>query len=66
VNEKAEAPEGRDSVRATQTTIGKGVQQLRDIPQSITVVTERLIDERNLDTVKEALKVTAGISFQAA
>ncbi|MBK1685855.1 TonB-dependent siderophore receptor [Rhodoferax fermentans] len=66
VKEKAQAPEGRDSVRATQTTIGKGVQQLRDIPQSVTVVTERLIDERNLDTVKEALKVTAGISFQAA
>lgn len=66
VKEKAEAPEGRDSVRATQTTIGKGLQQLRDIPQSVTVVTERLMDERNLDTVKEALKATAGISFQAA
>ncbi len=66
VKEKAEVPEGRDAVRATQTTIAKGVQQLRDIPQSVTVVTERLIDERNLDTVKEALKATAGISFQAA
>ncbi len=66
VKEKAEAPEGRDSVRAVQTTIGKGTQQLRDIPQSITVVTERLMDDRNLDTVKEALKATAGISFQAA
>ncbi|MBB1075622.1 TonB-dependent siderophore receptor, partial [Rhodoferax sp. 4810] len=43
-----------------------GVQQLRDIPQSVTVVTERLIDDRNLDTVKESLKATAGISFQAA
>jgi len=66
VKEKAEAPEGRDAVRATQTTIGKGLQQLRDIPQSVTVVTERLIDDRNLDTVKESLKATAGISFQAA
>jgi catecholate siderophore receptor len=66
VTEKAEAPEGRDSVRATDTMIGKGLQKLRDIPQSVTVVTERLIDERNLDTVKEALKATVGISFQAA
>ena len=66
VKEKAEAPEGRDAVRAVDTTIGKGKQQLRDIPQSITVVTERLMDDRNLDTVKEALKATAGISFQAA
>src|SRR3989344_1676672 len=66
VKERAEAPEGKDSVRATETTIGKGKQQLRDIPQSVTVVTERLIDVRNLDTVKEALKNTAGITFLAA
>ncbi|WP_439518611.1 TonB-dependent receptor [Hydrogenophaga sp.] len=66
VTEQAEAPEGKDSVRATETGIGKGRQQLRDIPQSVTVVTERLIDDRNLDTVKEALKNTAGISFLAA
>lgn len=66
VKEQAEAPEGKDSVRATDTTIGKGKQQLRDIPQSVTVVTERLIDDRNLDTVKEALKNTAGITFLAA
>lgn len=38
---------------------------MREIPQSVTVVTERLIDERNLDTVKESLKSTSGISFQA-
>ena len=66
VKEQAEAPEGKDSVRATESTIGKGKQQLRDIPQSVTVVTERLIDDRNLDTVKEALKNTAGITFLAA
>ena len=66
VTEKAEAPEGKDALRATETTIGKGRQQLRDIPQSVTVVTEKLIDDRNLDTVKEALKNTAGISFLAA
>lgn len=66
VREQAEAPEGRDSVRATESTIGKGKQQLRDIPQSVTVVTERLIDDRNLDTIKEALKNTAGITFLAA
>lgn len=66
VKEKAMAPEGKDALRATQTGIGKGQQQLRDIPQSITVVTEKLIDDRNLDTLKEALHNTAGISFLAA
>ena len=66
VKEKAEAPEGKDSVRATETSIGKGKQELRNIPQSITVVTEKLIDDRNLDTVKDVLRNTAGVTFQAA
>jgi catecholate siderophore receptor len=57
---------GKDSLRATTSTIGKGKQALRDIPQSVTVVTERLIDDRNLDTVKDVLRNTAGISFMAA
>jgi catecholate siderophore receptor len=66
VREKAEVAEGKDSLRATETSIGKGQQKLRDIPQSITVVTEKQIDDRNLDTLKAALKQTAGITFQAA
>lgn len=57
---------GKAGVQATQTRIGKGLQELRDVPQSITVVTERLIDDRNLDTLKDALRNTAGITFQAA
>src|SRR5687768_3884740 len=59
-------PQGKDSVRATTTGVAKGNQPLRDVPQSITVVTEKLLDDRNLDTLKDALKNTAGISFQAA
>lgn len=59
-------PSGKDGVQATDTRIGKGRQELRDLPQSVTVVTEKLIDDRNLDTLKEALKNTAGISFLAA
>ncbi len=57
---------GKDSIRATTTTTGKGTQALRDIPQSITVVTEKLMDDRNLDTLKDVLHNTAGVTFQAA
>lgn len=39
VKEKAEQAQGKDSIQAKTTTIGKGQQALRDIPQSITVVT---------------------------
>lgn len=66
VREKAEKEEDRDTLRAVDSAIGKGKQALRDIPQSLTVVTEKLMDDRNLDTLKEALKNTAGISFLAA
>jgi catecholate siderophore receptor len=66
IKERAEALEGKDALRATATGIGKGNQLLRDIPQSITVVTEKLIDDRNLDTLKEVLHNTAGVTFQAA
>lgn len=67
VRAKASAePQGKDGYQATETRIGKGKQDIRDIPQSLTVVTEKLIDDRNLDNVKEVLKNTAGITFQAA
>ena len=52
----ATEPTAKDSLQATTTQIGKGKQELRDVPQSVTVVTERLIDDRNLDTLKETLK----------
>lgn len=66
VKGQAETVQGRESLRATTTTIGKGKQQLRDIPQSVTVVTEKLINDRNLDTLKDVLHNTAGVTFQAA
>ncbi|MEZ5637342.1 MAG: TonB-dependent siderophore receptor [Burkholderiaceae bacterium] len=66
VLEKAVEPEGKDTIQATTTRIGKGQQALRDIPQSVTVVTEKLIDDRNLDTLKDVLHNTAGITFLAA
>jgi catecholate siderophore receptor len=59
-------PSGKDSLRTRSTSIGKGQQDLRDIPQSITVVTEKLIDDRNLDTLKDVLHNTAGITFLAS
>lgn len=55
----------KESMRATTTGIGKGTQELRDIPQSVTVMTERLIDDRNLDDFREVLRNTAGVTFQA-
>lgn len=65
VKEKAEAQQGKDSVQTKRSTIGKGEQDIRDIPQSVTVMTEKLIDDVKLDTLREALHYTAGITFAA-
>ena len=59
-------PQGKDTLNPTTTTTGKGKQNIRDIPQSMTTVTERLIDDRNLDTLKDVLRNTAGVTFMAA
>nr|WP_315430071.1 TonB-dependent siderophore receptor [uncultured Albidiferax sp.] len=66
VKEKAEAAQGKDTIKVERTTIGKGNQELRNIPQSITVLTEKLITDRNFDTVRDVLRNTGGISFLAA
>ncbi len=66
VKETTEVAEGRDALRATTTNIGKGNQDLRDVPQSVTVITEKLITDRNIDTLKAALHSAAGVTFLAA
>ncbi|RYF14201.1 MAG: TonB-dependent siderophore receptor [Comamonadaceae bacterium] len=65
VREQAEVPQTKNELRVHRSAIGKGNQELRDIPQSLTVQTERLIDDRNLDDFREVLKSTAGVTFQA-
>jgi len=65
VTDKAEAPLGKDVIQTKQTTVGKGTQDIRDIPQSVNIITEKLIDDAKLDTLKQALHYTAGITFAA-
>jgi len=67
VKEQSEPAEikAKSTLRATDTRIGKGQQALRDIPQNVTVMTERLLDDRNLDDFKDVLRATAGVTFLA-
>ena len=66
VRAKARAePQGKDALQVTTTRIGKGTQDLRDIPQSVTVVTERMLDDRNLDEFRDVLRNISGVSFLA-
>lgn len=56
--------EGTGSYTTPAVTIGKGQQALKEIPQSISVVTRELLDEQNLTSVYDALASTTGITIQ--
>lgn len=66
VHDTAESPTAaKESLLVKQTGIAKGQQALKDIPQTVTVMTEKLLDDRNLDDFREVLKTTAGVTFMA-
>lgn len=66
VQDSAESPtSAKENLLVKKTGIAKGVQTLKDIPQTVTVMTEKLLDDRNLDDFREVLKTTAGVTFMA-
>ncbi|MFJ4453372.1 TonB-dependent siderophore receptor [Pseudomonas sp. NPDC089392] len=54
--------EGSGSYTANAVTIGKGTHRLKDIPQSVSVVTRKAMDDQRLDTLDEVLEKTTGIT----
>ena len=55
--------DGTGAYAARAVTIGKSEQALKDIPQSISVVTRQLMDEQNTTSVYDALASTTGITL---
>lgn len=57
------ASEGTHSYAARAATVsGKAPQTLRGIPQSISVITRRQLDDQNLFTITDAMKYVPGIT----
>ena len=54
--------QGNPSYASSAVTIGKGTQRLRDIPQSLSVVTRQRIEDQNLTTVADAMRQTTGMT----
>lgn len=52
--------------QATQTRIGKTLQDPHDVPQGITTVTRALMDDQQVSSLKEALRNVSGLTFNAA
>lgn len=55
------ASEGTASYAASAVTIGRQIQTLKEIPNSVSVVTRQQIEDRNLNTVADALKQVVGV-----
>ena len=62
--ERSATTEHTGSYTTRAVTLGKGDQALKDIPQSISVVTRQLLDEQNITSVYDALASTTGITIQ--
>jgi len=55
-----------DGYRATATRVGKVLQDPHDIPQAVTIITNALMDEQQVGSLREALRNVSGLSFNAA
>ena len=62
--ERSATSEGTGSYAARGASMFKGELALKDIPQSISVVTRQRMDEQNMGSVYEALAGTTGITIQ--
>ncbi|WP_085690369.1 MULTISPECIES: TonB-dependent receptor [unclassified Pseudomonas] len=53
--------EGSNSYTSNAVTIGKGTHTLKEIPQSVTVMTRKQMDDQDLVDLKDALNQTTGV-----
>ncbi|MGR2680841.1 TonB-dependent receptor [Chromobacterium haemolyticum] len=55
----------RGSLKTESSAIGKLNQKLKDIPQSVTVVSKQLLEDQAVSNLKDALRNVPGITFAA-
>lgn len=55
--------ENTRSYTSGAVTIGKGDQKLKDIPQSITVLTRQRMDDQNITSIPDVLNNVTGMTF---
>ncbi len=54
--------EGSGSYTSAAVTIGKGEQNLREIPQAVSVITRQRMDDQDISDIREALSSAPGVS----
>ena len=61
--ERSATTEGSGSYTGNVVTVGKGLLTLKEIPQSVTVVTRQRMDDQNLTSIDDVLANTTGITM---
>lgn len=56
--------EGTGSYTAPLVSAGKSLQSIREIPQSVTVITRQRLDDMNVTSLPDALKQATGVTVQ--
>lgn len=56
----------RDGVLGKSTRVGKVAQDPHEVPQAVTTVTSKLIEEQGANSLREALRNVSGLTFNAA
>ncbi len=56
----------KDGYQATKTRVGKTLQDPHDIPQAVTTVTNQLMHDQQVGSLREALRNVSGLTFNAA
>lgn len=54
--------EGSGSYTTGAVTIGKSTQKLKDIPQSVSVLTRKSMDDQNISTLTQAIEAVPGMA----
>ncbi len=56
--------EGSGSYTSSQVTIGRGSQSVRDVPQSVSVITRERMDDQGTTTLAQAIEQTTGMTVE--
>ncbi len=56
--------EGTRSYTSNAVSIGKGEQKLKDIPQSISVLTRQRLDDQNMNSLQDAMRQVTGATIK--
>lgn len=54
-----------ESYKSNKISLGQGFETIREIPQTVSVITSQLIEDQNMLTLNDAMKVATGVTVKS-